>query len=95
MKRYRNAKGELTRSIEEIEKETLAEARKYYRLGGIYLNNADKREYVLIENDEILARFKSFEGYNLFIYSGCKFRNIFARCGNPRGGTGFCRIIFC
>ena len=26
-----------------------------------------KREYVLIENDEILARFKSFEGYNLFI----------------------------
>ena len=67
MKRYRNAKGELTRSIKEIEKETLAEARKYYRLGGIYLNNADKREYVLIENDEILARFKSFEGYNLFI----------------------------
>ena len=35
MKRYRNAKGELTRSIKEIEKETLAEARKYYRLGGI------------------------------------------------------------
>ena len=67
MKRYRNAKGELTRSIKEIEKETLAEARKYYRLGGIYLNNADKREYVLIENDEILARFKSFEGYNLLI----------------------------
>ena len=29
MKRYRNAKGELTRSIKEIEKETLAEARKY------------------------------------------------------------------
>lgn len=67
MKRYRNAKGELTRSIKEIEKETLAEARKYYRLGSIYFNNADKREYVLIENDEILARFKSFEGYNLFI----------------------------
>ena len=78
MKRYRNAKGELTRGIKEIEKETLAEARKYYRLGGIYLNNEDKREYVLIENDEILARFKSF-----------------ARCGNPRGGTGFCKIIFC
>ena len=67
MKRYRNAKGELTRIIKEIEKETLAEARKYYRLGGIYFNNADKREYVLIENDEILAHFKSFEGYNLFI----------------------------
>lgn len=67
MKRYRNAKGELTRSIKEIEKETLAEARKYYRLGSIYFNNADKREYVLIENDKMLAHFKSFEGYNLFI----------------------------
>ena len=65
MKRYRNAKGELTRSIKEIEKETLAEARKYYRLGGIYFNNADQREYVLIENDEIIVHFKSFEGCDL------------------------------
>lgn len=70
MKRHRNEKGKLTRSIEEIEKETFAEAKKYYRLGGIYFNNADKREYVLIENDEILAHFKSFEGYNLFVPAG-------------------------
>ncbi len=67
MKRYRNEKGELTRGIKEIKKETFAEAKKYYRLGGIYFNNADSREYVLIENDKILAHFKSFEGHNLFI----------------------------
>lgn len=52
MKRYRNAKGELTRSIKEIEKETLAEARKYYRLGSIYFKNFGRKFSVTCLRDE-------------------------------------------
>lgn len=67
MKRYRNEKGNLTISIEQIAKETVTEAAAYYQIGGIYLNATDKREYVYISKDEYLAQFKSSDGRNLFI----------------------------
>ena len=68
MKRYRNENGQLTMSIEQIEKETAEEAAAYYHIGGIYFNFADSREYVMIEAG-ILAHFQSFDDYNLFIPS--------------------------
>ena len=48
MKRYRNAKGQLTISLEEIKKKTIVEASDYYKPGSIYLNAADGREYVYL-----------------------------------------------
>ena len=73
MKRYRNEKGQLTISIEQIKKETAAEAANYYRPGSIYLNREDGREYVYCTpepGDGELAHFQSFDGYNLFIPLG-------------------------
>lgn len=70
MKRYRNEKGQLTISLEEIKKKTIIEASNYYKPGSIYLNVADGREYVYlfpVPGDGELAHFKSFDGYNLFI----------------------------
>lgn len=70
MNRYRNEKGQLAMSIEEVKRETATEAIEYYKPGSIYLNNADGREYVYLisesENGK-LAHFQSFDGYNLFI----------------------------
>jgi len=70
MKRYRNEKGQLTISFEEIKKKTIVEASNYYKPGSVYLNAADGREYVYLlpmpGNGE-LAHFQSFDGYNLFI----------------------------
>ena len=40
MKRYRNAKGQLTISLEEIKKKNIVEASDYYKPGSIYLNAA-------------------------------------------------------
>ena len=70
MKRYRNGKGQLAMTIEQIKKETAAEAANYYRSGCIYQNAEDDREYVYllpVPGDEELAHFQSFDGYNLFI----------------------------
>lgn len=67
MTRFRNEDGTLTISIEEIERKTAAEARDYYKIGSIYTNQENGREYVYTENDGLLAHFQSFEGYNLFI----------------------------
>ena len=70
MKRYRNAKGQLTISLEEIKKKNIVEASDYYKPGSIYLNAADCREYVYllpVPGDGELAHFQSFDGYNLFI----------------------------
>lgn len=66
MKRYRDENGRLVESLEEIRKETASEAAQYYKIGSIYQNSADGREYVYLENDD-LAYFQSFDGYNLFI----------------------------
>lgn len=66
MKRYRDENGRLVESLEKIRKETAPEAAQYYKIGSIYQNSADGREYVYLENDD-LAYFQSFDGYNLFI----------------------------
>lgn len=67
MKRYRDENGRLVESLEEIKKETGSEAAQYYKIGSIYQNSADGREYVYLENDDCLAYYQSFDGYNLFI----------------------------
>jgi hypothetical protein len=67
-KRYRNENGQLTMSIEQIKKETAAEAEIYYHVGGIYFYSADSREYVMISAGP-LAHFQSFDGFNLFVPS--------------------------
>ncbi len=70
MKRYRNEKGQLTMTLEQLKKETSAEAASYYRPGSIYQSAADGREYVYLlpaPGDGELAHFQSFDGYNLFI----------------------------
>lgn len=66
-KRYRDEKGNLTISLEQLRKETEKEAAKYYIIGGIYHNAADGREYVYISNDGILSHLQSFDSFNLFI----------------------------
>ena len=67
MKRFRNANGTLMESLAAIKKKTLLEAMKYYKPGSIYLYKEDNREYVLIDLDNGLTQFQSFDGYNLFI----------------------------
>lgn len=67
MKRYRDENGRLVESLEKIRKETAPEAAQYYKIGSIYQNSADGREYVYLANDDCLAHFQSFDGYNLFI----------------------------
>ncbi len=70
MKRYRNENGQLTMTLDQIKKETAAEAASYYRPGSIYQNAQDGREYVYLlptPEDGELAHFQSFDGYNLFI----------------------------
>ena len=70
MKRYRNENGQLTMTLDQIKKETVAEAASYYRPGSIYQSTADDREYVYLlptPGDGELAHFQSFDGYNLFI----------------------------
>lgn len=67
MKRYRDENGRLVESLEEIKKETAPEAAEYYQIGMIYQYAVDGREYVYLENDDCLAYFQSFDGYNLFI----------------------------
>lgn len=70
MKRYRDESGRLVESLEEIRRETAPEAAEYYKIGSIYQNAADGREYVHTENSDCLAHFQSFDGYNLFIPVG-------------------------
>lgn len=67
MKRYRDENGRLVESLEEIKKQTAPEAAKYYKVGSIYQYADDGREYVYLANDDCLAHFQSFDGYNLFI----------------------------
>ena len=67
MKRYRDENGRLVESLEEIKKETAPVAAQYYQIGMIYQYAVDGREYVYLENDDCLAYFQSFDGYNLFI----------------------------
>ena len=70
MKRYRNENGQLTMTLDQIKKETVAEAASYYRPGSIYQNAQNCREYVYLlptPEDGELAHFQSFDGYNLFI----------------------------
>lgn len=67
MKRFRNANGQLMESLAAIKEKTLLEAMNYYKPGSIYLYKEDNREYVLIDLDNVLAQFQSFDGYNLFI----------------------------
>lgn len=66
-KRYRDESGQLVESLENIKKETAADAAEYYQIGAIYKYAYDDREYVYLANDDCLAHFQSFDGYNLFI----------------------------
>lgn len=69
MKRYRDESGQLAITLDQLKKETAAEAASYYRPGSIYQNAADGREYVYLDpvpGDGELAHFQSFDGYNLF-----------------------------
>lgn len=67
MKRFRNADGKLNVTFEELKSATVQEAASYYQIGAIYKNAVDDREYVYLANDDCLAHFQSFDGYNLFI----------------------------
>ena len=67
MKRFRNANGTLMESLAAIKEKTLLEAMNYYKPGSIYLYKEDNREYVLINLDDGLTQFQSFDGHNLFI----------------------------
>ena len=67
MKRFRNADGKLNVTFEELKSATAQEAASYYQIGAIYKNAGDDREYVYLANDDCLAHFQSFDGYNLFI----------------------------
>lgn len=72
MKRYRDAAGRLTMTIDEIAAATLAEAREYYQDGGRYIYEG--RAYTLRryidrdahENAVEVAQFVGIDGYNLF-----------------------------
>lgn len=72
MKRYRDERGKLTKSIDEIAAETRAEATAYYIDGGRYLYAG--REYVLhLRDDQTadgnktpVAHFESADGYSLY-----------------------------
>lgn len=66
-KRYRDESGQLVESLENIKKETAADAAEYYQIGAIYKYAYDGLEYVYLESDDCLAHFQSFDGYNLFI----------------------------
>lgn len=66
-KRYRDENGRLVESLENIKKETAADAAEYYQIGAIYKYAYDGLEYVYLESDDCLAHFQSFDGYNLFI----------------------------
>lgn len=70
MKKYRNENGQLAMTLDQLKKETAAEAASYYRPGSIYQSAADGREYVYllpVPGNEELAHFQSFDGCNLFI----------------------------
>lgn len=67
MKRFRNTDGKLNVTFEELKTATAQEAASYYQIGAIYKNADDDREYVYLKNDDCLAHFQSFDGYNLFI----------------------------
>ena len=66
-KRYRDERGQITMSVEQIAKETAVEAARYYQIGGIYLNAENGKKYVYISYDKVLGHFQSFDGFNLFI----------------------------
>ena len=67
MKRFRDADGKLNITFEELKTTTAREAASYYQIGEIYKNADDGREYVYLANEDCLAHFQSFDGYNLFI----------------------------
>lgn len=74
MKRYRDENGNLTKSIEQVKKETAPEAMDYYKPGSIYLYKEDGREYVYCipePGDGELVHFLSFDGHHLFIPVEC------------------------
>lgn len=72
MKRYRDERGKLTKSIDEIAAQTREEATAYYIDGARYLYGG--REYVLhLRDDQTadgnktpVAHFESADGYNLY-----------------------------
>lgn len=66
-KRFRNENGNLICTLKEMYKITRPEADKYFQVGCIYYNAADREEYVLIDCEEGLYYFHSFSGKKLFI----------------------------
>ena len=80
-KRFRDKNEKLVKSISEINKETLGDAKKYYAPGMLYIYEG--KEYVLVNTDEELIQFKSWDGKNLFIpiESSGQFLPDVASCG--------------
>lgn len=72
MKRYRDAAGRLTMTIDDIAAATLDEANAYYQDGGRYIYEG--RTYILRRytdkdahgNSVEVAQFVGIDGYNLF-----------------------------
>lgn len=69
MKRYRDAEGKLTVSLEELKRITRAEAADYYRPGKLYRYAADGEYYVYLSQiaPEPIVEFESFSRKHLFI----------------------------
>lgn len=69
MKRYRDAEGKLTVSLEELKQITRDEAADYYRPGKLYRYTADGEYYVYLSPiaPEEIVHFESLSGKELFI----------------------------
>lgn len=67
MKKFRDENGRLTRSLKEIELATEQEGRAYYTCGNTYLYATDGREYVHCGDDGVLIKFRTSDGYTLFV----------------------------
>lgn len=69
MKRYRDAEGRLTVTLEELKRATRAEAADYYRPGKLYRYAGDGEYYVYMSSvaPEEIANFESFSGKKLSI----------------------------
>ena len=69
MKRYRDADGRLTVSLEELKQLTRAEASDYYRPSKLYRYAADGEYYIYLSQiaPGPIVEFESFNGKQLFI----------------------------
>lgn len=67
MKRFRNENGKLAMPINEINKITYEEARKYFTVGSIFMDMSDGQKYVLCPTQGETADFCTATGKTLII----------------------------